>query len=297
MKDPRRKEMNEIMKAIIDILGTDVSQLPLFKSRKVKHQPIIHETGRFSSGFTAVSSHKGPKRINEDRICSGSSWGLHYMVIADGLGGYPHGGDAAQIAVNTFQSQIKDIKRKDQPLQCTWIKQVYQRAAKQIKKAASNARGWKTTLLCVIERPEDFLISYLGDGQIYLIRGDAEIAVPLMVGHRVGGLLAGVLGPELTAEPVTMQLSKSFRSGEIIVAGSDGVFNPEIQQVKPDLLMDLIKCYKDQIKTEEPTAILFRFLDQLHTQNLLDDNASLGLIVTGNARQYLFQGDNNGHRN
>lgn len=289
--------MNEIMKAIIDILGTDVSQLPLFKSRRVKHQPVVHKTDQLSSGFTAVSSHRGPKRINEDRICSGSSWGLRYMAIADGLGGYPHAGDAAQIAVNTLQSHMQDMIQKNKLAQLSQLRQVYTRAASEIKKAASDAKGWKTTMLCVIERPEDFLISYLGDGQIYLIRGDAEIAVPLMVGHRVGGLLAGVLGPELTAEPVIMQISKSFRSGEIIVAGSDGIFDSEIQQVKPDLLMDLIKCFKGQLKTEEPTTILYRFLDQLNTQNLLNDNASLGLIVTENARQYLFQGGNNGHRN
>jgi|GEM_PF-2896759 len=289
--------MKEIMKAIIDILTEDVSRLPLLRSRKTKNQPSVRKVTQPCSGFVAASTHKGPKRINEDRICTGSSRDLRYIAIADGLGGYPHGGDAAQIAVDTFQTQIKAIKQKDTPVEIEWIRHVYTTAARKIKKAASGALGWKTTMLCVIEKPGDFFISYLGDGQIYLIRGDAEIAVPLMAGHRVNGLLAGVIGPELTAEPVIIQLSKSFRSGEIVVAGSDGVFNPEIQQAKPELLMDLIRSIKDQPKSEDPNAVIFNFLEELHLQNLLDDNASLGLIMTDNAVQYQFSGGYNERRN
>ena len=283
--------MNEIMKAVIDILCTDIRKLSVFEPRKKKKSIITSQNTDSPTSIITVASHYGPKRINEDRVCCGSSWGQNYIAVADGLGGYPHGGDAAQIAIETFQNYIKKMKQKDALQSYTFLQQVYQEASRKIKKKASYTHGWKTTLLCVIERQQDFLISYLGDGQIYLIRGDMQIAVPLMVGHRVNGLLAGVLGPDLTAAPASLQLSKSFQSGEIIVAGTDGIFDSRIEQIRPNLLVDLIGFIHSSLNTKQPDTILYDFLDQLNTQGLICDNASLGVIITAKARQHSFQGD------
>lgn len=275
--------MNHLMDIVSDILFTDIRQLP---HKLCKPKDIYSLNNHLKSSIVAVASHRGPRRINEDMVGSGSSQGLNYIILADGLGGYPHGRDAAQVAVKTFKREVEKIIARKKIIKYNDIKPMYRKTSVKVKKLARNSQGWKTTIICVIERPDDFLVSYLGDGQVYLVRGDTESAVPLMVGHRVKGLLGGVLGPEITAEPIIIQISKAFRSGEIIVAGTDGIFNQEIYTKKPNLLTDLISCLQNRFTMKEPNDILIRYLDQLHVHHLLDDNASLGVIMTRKAWEF-----------
>jgi hypothetical protein len=278
--------LKQIISAIFDILTTDIANLPS-KLHQSKEQDDKELKRHPHLGVVGIATHQGPRRINEDQICAGSSWGINYVVLADGLGGYHHAGDAARIAVRTFRDRIELIGRNNRTIQYEDIREIYAKVTFEIQKHTSVNNGWKTTIICVIERPRDILVTYLGDGQVYLVRGDSEAAISLAIGHRVNGRLGGVIGPEMTAEPVIMRISKSFRSGEIIVAGTDGVFNHDVTNAKPSLLKELVTYIQMNISREKPNEILARFLYQLYSQDLLDDNASLGLVVTGKAREYI----------
>jgi hypothetical protein len=241
------------------------------------------------SNIVAIATHEGLKTKNEDRVLSRSSQAFSFVILADGLGGRPHGEKAAQTAVDVFRDELVTIEQEKGSVEFGDMKAIYETAASRLR-TIIKGKGGKTTLICIIERTGDFIISYLGDGQVYLMRGDTEMGIPLMITHRTKGLLGGTLGPEMTAQPVTMQISKAFRSGEIIVAGTDGVFNPEIGRVRPNLLIEFVSFFRDKYGLMPDNDILAEFLNHLHDLNLLEDNASLGLIITGQAREYMHLG-------
>jgi len=277
--------MKELLQKIVDILLTDVTELPS-KLHKRKDTGLV--VSHPAPGIIGVATHKGPKMFNEDVVLEGSSWGINFLILADGLGGCSHGGNAAKLTANTFHDEIEKIIKTSGKVQFNDIEPIYYSCAAKIKKHSRNGKGWKTTVICVVENQDDLLITYLGDGQVYLVRGDVESGIPLMVGHRVNGLLGGVVGPEITARPVIIRISKAFTKGEIIIAGTDGIFNPELKTAKPELLMELLAYIREKIRTDSMNNILRHFIDELYAQDLLNDNASLGVIITSRAHTTIL---------
>lgn len=270
--------MNQSFDSIADWLFTDIRQLPFFGARRqVEASTNVPKT--MLSSIVAAATHAGPKRINEDAVTVGSSWCHNLVTIADGVGGREKGKEAAETAVRVFNGSIKTKIRQSGTIHCEDIKPIYEQAARAIREK----KYGKTTLISIIEKPRYFIISYLGDGQAYFLRGDTEAGVPLVIGHRKNGLLGGTIGEILTAEPVVMQVSKAFISGEIVIAGTDGIFSDEIRSKKPELLSELLTTIKNASEDTNFTQVLYDFLDDLNKDNLLEDNATLGIIITRRA--------------
>jgi len=277
--------MDNFFDPVVDFLFTDIRQLHKFKFKRPV-ETINDEPKFLLPSIVAVATHAGPKKNNEDAVMMGSSWNHIFLTIADGVGGCTKSKEAAETAVNVVTTSIKVHIQKCGTIQYQDIKPIYEQAAKSIR---DNKLG-KTTLISIIEKPKCFIFSYLGDGQAYLLRGDTEAGVPLMIGHRKNGLLGGVISSSLTAEPVIMQISKGFISGEIIIAGTDGIFNDDIHSKRPDLLSELITTIRNTPMTKKFTQVLYDFLDKLNYENLLEDNASLGIIITNKAAEALVKG-------
>jgi len=276
--------MDNFFDPVVDFLFTDIRQLHKFKFKQPV-ETINDEPKSLLPSIVAVATHAGPKKNNEDAVMMGSSWCHNYITIADGVGGCAKSKEAAEIATKVFTTLIKNRIQKHGTIQYQDIKPIYEQAAKSIR---DNKLG-KTTLISIIEKPKCFIFSYLGDGQAYLLRGDTEAGVPLMIGHRKNGLLGGVISSSLTAEPVIMQISKGFISGEIIIAGTDGLFNEDIHKKRPDLLSELITTIRNTPMTTKFTQVLYDFLDKLNCENVLEDNASLGIIMTNKAAETLVK--------
>ena len=243
----------------------------------------------------ACSTHRGLKEENQDR-CKCGDFGMHkILVLADGVTRSLHGGQAAEIAVNTFYDVIRNASDVRKEMDMSVFKDAHKETVEKLKQVAKcetseSENRYETTVIAIVEAEDRFLITYLGDGRIYLVRGDLEQGIQLMITHKVGLALGGALGPyELLSKPVYIEHSKSFKSGEMIIAGTDGAFELETEESEPTIrqIMNRLKN-KDALQSNNAlTQTLKLFLENLASNSSLYDNATLGAIITEKAQDKL----------
>lgn len=252
-------------------------------------------TRRRIGGLIACSTHRGLKEENQDR-CKYGDFGSHKMlVLADGVTRSLHGGEAAEIAVNTFYEVIKNACFARKEMDISVLMEAYKKTAQKLKQVAKRETSesenrYETTVIAIVEAEDQFLITYLGDGRIYLVRGDLEQGIQLMITHKVGHALEGAVGPYgLLNKPVYIEHSKSFKSGEVIVAGTDGAFELETEGSEPTI-RHILKMLKNKEGLHSNDALaknLNLFLEDLASKNSLYDNATIGIIITEKAKDKL----------
>lgn len=244
-------------------------------------------------GFAACASHIGSKNLNEDacRAISIGEWNA--IVLADGVGSSIRAYEAAQTAVEVFSNVMADTysAKKDMPFSV--LKECYDKTSKRLVGLASEASSvqpeLQTTVIAAIETNDKFYISYLGDGDIWLRRGDGW-AIPLMIPHTAGTLLAGGLtGTGMKGSPVFIEYSKSFRSGMMLLAGTDGVF--DIEGGINTLMTELVVAIKELVPSTnyDLEMTLAKFLDHMHEKYRFSDNATLGILASINAMSQIIQ--------
>lgn len=249
-----------------------------------------------SKGLVACSSCRGKKPKNEDRCKVGRIGRWKVLLIADGVTNSRFGGEAAQITVDTFYEELERVDSLKRKITRRMLKNAYQSAVGKLREAAlhklAKKEGYETTVMAIIEAENAFVITYLGDGRIYLVRGDLEQGIQLMVTHGVGGVLGGALGPYgLVGKPVYIEHSKSFNSGEIIIAGSDGAFEVGNGAIKATVIKMLEKLadrnvlFNDINLQQAITAVL----EDMFNQGLISDDATLGIVVSDKARKTLME--------
>lgn len=252
-------------------------------------------TRHFIGGLVACSTHKGLKEENQDR-CKCGDFRMHkILVLADGVTRSLHGGQAAEIAVNTFYDVIRNASDVRKEMDISVFKDAYKKTVEKLKQVAKcenseSENRYETTVIAIVEAEDRFLITYLGDGRIYLVRGDLEHGIQLMITHKIGSALGGALGPyELLSQPVYIEHSKSFKSGEMIVVGTDGAFELETEGSEPTIrqIINRLKN-KDTLQSNNAlTQTLKLFLENLASNSSLYDNATLGVIITEKAKDKL----------
>lgn len=256
----------------------------------------IADMKRGPKGLIACSSFKGKKPKNEDRCRVSRIGRWKVLLIADGVTNSQYGGEAAQIAVDTFYEELERVDSLKRRITRRILKNAYQSALGKIREAAlhklAKEEGYETTAMAIIETENAFVITYLGDGRIYLVRGDLEQGIQLMVTHGVGGVLGGALGPYgLVGKPVYIEHSKSFNSGEIIIAGSDGAFEVGNGAIKATVIKMLEKLadrnalFNDINLQQAITAVL----EDMFNQDLINDDATLGIVVSDKAQKTLME--------
>lgn len=251
---------------------------------------VAHRIG----GLIACATHKGLKEENQDRCRCGDLDSFKILVLADGVTRSLRGGQAADIAVNTFYDVIKESCVSGS-MDIMTFKRAYKLTVENLKQAAKydiseSENKFETTIIAIVESEDRFFITYLGDGRIYLIRGDLEQGIQLMVTHRVGFALGGALAPYgLLSNPVYIEHSKSFNAGEIIVAGTDGAFELETEEYTPVIKQVLDKLRNKNVLRDNGTLTeaLNTLLQELAKSRSLHDNASLGVIITERAKERL----------
>lgn len=246
-------------------------------------------------GLLACSTNIGLKLENQDRFRCDDVGSCKILVLADGVTKSDHGGQAAEIAADTFYEVIKSACDSQGVMGVKVFQEAYQKTIERLKKVAQsetpeNEKTYETTVIAIVEVEDRFHITYLGDGKIYLVRGDMERGIQLMITHTVGPSLGGALGPyDLLSEPVYVEHSKSFKSGEIIVAGTDGAFDWEAGEGNQPIvqILEILKNKDALCKQETLQQALDLFLRNLGDCKCLGDNATLGVILTEKARDAL----------
>jgi serine/threonine protein phosphatase PrpC len=243
-----------------------------------KHLPEIE-----SSGLSIV----GPVREdNQDSIHlphgeQAVTPGLLFAV-ADGMGGYAHGGVASLLALESFSSTL--ASQNGSPIPKTLQRSVENANLRVFQKAQQLSAGrMGTTLTAAYVFGEVLHLAHVGDSRAYLIRdgratclttdhttvGDmvrAKILSPEKIRtHAQRSILTRAVGIGLFVQPDIIQ--KKLREDDRLVLCSDGVWSV----IEDD---DFARVAAERA----PADLISQNLIDLALQNETDDNASVVVI-------------------
>lgn len=280
-----------------------------------------------SASRSVVAAESTSAKLTNEDYCHVYT-GKHFCAlgIADGVGSSAESHIAAELCVTRFLECVGNSDRQERALSIDDLRSFWQTAASSVKthyeqnksKYATLQSPLETTLITAIDCPDCYLIGYLGNGSLWLIRGDfwefSDRRWPwslsdLMVGHSTldengREALYGLINHEGTiGEARFITISKDHRCGEILLLTTDGVssqdhlkvgydsneklwieVNPQIQRLVssylPPYIADVAENKRDPVR--ELDALLRRFL----AEGTFDDDATIGTMVSPAVIEY-----------
>ncbi len=184
-------------------------------------------------------------------------------------------------------------------------------------------QSFGTTLIVAVETPSSIIVAYVGNGAIWHIRGSfnefSQIrylpwnALNYLNPHSIEGpagneevyRLISFSDNEHEAIPTIIEIEKDLVSGygDIVMICTDGIYSSDQLDVgrfmdssiwtkaEPTMLrffsaLNDFFCSSNAETDEALKLALERYISQLRTDGLLDDDASVGVIVTAPALKY-----------
>lgn len=171
------------------------------------------------------------RETNQDRVLVEHLDGVDVLVVADGLGGLPRGGEAAheasRFALERLRSELPKSATCPEGIRTLLLGVLWESASHLARHA--HAQGWgdpsdgfRTTLILVAATPTLYVTAWVGDGGVFVCRDDALLA--LLEPHKSPespDVLDASLGPRSDGRPswaMTRRLP-----GDLLVAATDGV--------------------------------------------------------------------------
>jgi len=156
------------------------------------------------------------------------------LVVADGLGGLPHGKEAARLAVGAAALSAAEALGTSAaaPAHPELVAEqaLLDSAAALCRQARAAGRaeprdGFRSTLIVVVGTPSTYGYCYLGDGGGVVVRqaGTIDTFLVPQKADGIANVVAGSLGPVLQGTPVVGKLPR--RAGDNLLVGTDGVFD------------------------------------------------------------------------
>ena len=283
-------------------------------------------TGSRDHADIAVGS-KPSKDPNEDAGAVYSGQHCSAVAIADGLGSSFDAHIAADLAVRVFLACVEELDRQATVMDVSAVQQLWDRVAEALHdyytqhclRYREQPKALQTTLTTVIELEKRYLISYLGNGSIFHIRGDfwsfwerrwPWCVTDLMLGHSflsaIGkDALYGIIAPTgLTASVRFLELWKDEEYGDLFVLCSDGISSPDHLRIGRDandklwievnpyldaLLNQFLKPYFAQLGPQVDTmAMLTQTLEMFLDAQTFNDDGTLGIMISRQARDYYL---------
>lgn len=141
--------------------------------------------------------------------------------------------------------------------------------------------GLRTTLIVAIGNRKKLGYSYIGDGGGYIVSPTGEtrqFLTPQKASNSAMNVLAASLGPMMQGEPVTGMVDR--QAGDIVIVGTDGVFDRVEASFPADVLRGCIQYDGDLQRTaEQVVGELASFKDT--AGYVCDDNLTLGIMGSG----------------
>ena len=241
--------------------------------------------------------------------------GLQGVVVADGLGSYSQAGRAALLAVYEAVAWLRDrgehFGRGGFTRLFADVHGVLRSYARELARGGDpEPRVFGTTLLVAVDTGGELAAAYAGNGAIWHIRGNLDEfpsatppwnAVNLLNPHTVprGGreALYNILdaAEERPPVPTVVSVSKDPRFGDILLLCTDGV-SPAGQAGRGtgaglaviaihQALRDLFAAWDGE--SDLPLrAALEGCLSELRDRGVLEDDATVGVLVTADALRY-----------
>lgn len=260
--------------------------------------------------------------MNQDAMWSDK--GKHYRIIAvaDGLGSFEYADLAAKYACQGIAAYFKtheasfDMKKAFDYAQ-TYLVQEAKKYLQEHKINATHSDLFGTTLIVVLETPQEFICGYCGNGGIFHVRGNFDHfqhsqylpwnAINYLNPHTV----QNVQGKEalykflsLHSQPVeyiptVFHLSKdNALYGDMLIICTDGIFSNDQVQIGKDsknnlwiqgeLTMALLYEYLKPLPLSQTLLEqkIHEYLTYLSAQKLLDDDATIGICISETMLEY-----------
>ncbi len=187
-------------------------------------------------------SHRGGRKVNQDRLAYSYSTDVLLIVIADGMGGHARGEIAAEIAVNTITNRFQQEARVPLKKPHEFLNAAFNAAHRAILAFADQhdmLECPRTTCVACVIQDEKAWWAHSGDSRFYIFRRgklaattidhsrvqqliDAGMITPAMaVTHpdrnKIYNCLGGVLLPE-----VTLSKEWDLEVGDTLLLSTDG---------------------------------------------------------------------------
>lgn len=242
------------------------------------------------SGLIGVISDQGPKATQDDFADSLALPELRVVAIADGVSSSTNGAFAAEIAVHTAIQDVAATWLIQRKLSADDLKQSIRFTQAMVSQRIQAAGLHQfsippsTTLIVAAETAQHLVLGYIGDGAAIITSGSLQWATNLLHPQSSGGVMMATLGmnPDL-ALPVVIEWPKVLPDGEVVIIGTDGIFQPGSILTTSNQILAAIKASIGSIESGRMT--LEKVLMQWVSENCKtgDDNRSLGLLITNRA--------------
>jgi serine/threonine protein phosphatase PrpC len=187
-------------------------------------------------------SHRGGRKVNQDRLAYSYSKDVLLIVIADGMGGHARGEIAAEIAVNTITNRFQQEARVPLKKPLEFLNASFNAAHRAILAFADQndmLECPRTTCVACVIQGEKAWWAHSGDSRFYIFRRgklatstidhsrvqqlmDAGMITPAMAAthpdrSKIYNCLGGVLLPE-----VTLSEEWDLEVGDTLLLSTDG---------------------------------------------------------------------------
>lgn len=283
-------------------------------------------TAAVISGIASMTP-KADEKKNEDAVAAfrGGVRSFHGVAVADGLGSYTHAREAARIVVDETALLAETLDLSTSAGLYKLFSQVRQSLRARVRghnaPSAFDEATFGTTLLVAVETRDEILVAYVGNGAVWHISGNFEEATipqkipwnsvnylrPHSIFREGREILCNLLAPDEQFDrfpPTVLTINKDRHFGDILLICTDGIHSAD--QIRHGTDAD-----GDAWIRSEPSIVLFHehlrrffaescgysdikpymqnYLRDLSERRLLEDDASLGLIITDTALAYQQQ--------
>lgn len=181
---------------------------------------------------------KGSLKTNQDFICTKRlESGAHFCMIADGIGGYERGDEAAEIAAESIFLNLRDSKNLNKQI----IKEAVQKANFTIKEFnTDNSIASGATIGGVIIENDDLHVFWVGDVMVYCIENgkvafqtkshslkNSLFGMDALEGGKTLDKYSHIVTRSLSGKSLEFNIGYSLRrflKDEICIVCSDGVY-------------------------------------------------------------------------
>ena len=270
----------------------------------------------------ASATYRTESEENEDAVAAGEHRRLgNYLFLADGVGSLPQAGRAARLLVEQGRKLVRRASRPEDLEPATIFLACHKALVDFVAtQPDGNPSGWGSTLLFVGDDGVGKLrLAWLGNGALLHMRGNFNqfqsgdlppwSALNYLNPHTIENvqgkeslyrLVSADEAPERIHPSITEITRDDEFFGDIVIACTDGILSND--QIPYGRLADgslwakcetpylkLFRCLSEFFAREQTPrsssleSALQAFLNKLRGDNVLDDDASVGVLVTARA--------------
>lgn len=228
------------------------------------------------------------RETNQDRVYLRHVAGADVCIVADGMGGLPRGGEAAEIAVNHARERLEDelpflLQAGMDAVRALLVAIIWETSTKLAE--AVMAEGWtdnsglRTTLILAVVTHEFHLVAWIGDGGAFLLREGGEMLALVQPHKDVAELsvLHASLGPSIEGRPAWAVTAR--QPGDVLIVATDGIADVFDATFAQDVQNELARAHGDAGRVAETVANAIASARDEIGHYVVTDNLTCAILV------------------